>query len=162
MMNLTKFPSFLVLIMITSSVFSEEIFLDCVVDLEIHEMDIDFDNHLGKWAPYSSRSFTENASDPQYGLSINQNQVRFGKKPFDYIEIDLSTLKAIVAISIGKTGDDIFGGQSGDDISGGQSGDDIFGGQSGDDISGGQSGDDIFGGIREGICERVPDRKNNS
>ena len=103
MMNLTKFPSFLVLIMITSSVFSEEIFLDCILDPKIYEMDINLDNGSGKWAPYSSNIFTDNASDPQYRLSIDQNRVRFGKMPFDYIEIDLNTLMAKAVISIPST-----------------------------------------------------------
>ena len=144
MFNLTKFPFFLMLIMIHSSVFSEEIFLNCTLGIDVHEIDIDLDNDTGKWVPYTSKIFTENAIDPQYRLSANQNRVLFGKKPSDFIEIDLKTLKARSAISIGMEGDDLGGGMDSDGL------------------FGGMEGDDLGGGIQEGLCKRVPNRKNNS
>jgi hypothetical protein len=148
MMNLTKFPSFLVLIMITSSVFSEEIFLDCFVDFETHKIDIDLDNRLGKWAPYySSIIFTENANDPQYRLSINQNWILFGKTPSDYIEINLSALTAKAIISIGMGSEDLSGDMDSEDLSGGIAGEDLSGGIAGEDLSGGMAGEDLSGGM---------------
>ena len=119
MMNLTKFSSFLVLIMITSSVFSEEIFLDCILDFDIHEIDIDLDKRSGKWEPYTSIIFTENANDPQYRLSIGQNRVRFGKMPSDYIEIDLKMLTARAVISTGMEDDSLAGAMEDDSLTAG-------------------------------------------
>ena len=118
MINLTKFPFFLILIMITSSVFSEEIFLDCILDFDIHEIDIDLDKRSGKLVPYTSKIITENANDPQYRLSIGQNRVRFGKMPSDYIEIDLKTLTARAVLSTGMEDDSLAGTMEDDSLTG--------------------------------------------
>ena len=133
MINLTKFPLFLILIMITSSVFSEEIFLDCILDFDIHEIDIDLDKRSGKWAPYTSKIFTENANDPQYRLSIGQNRVRFGKMPSDYIEIDLKTLTARAVLSTGMEDED-------------------------DSLVGTMEDDSLTGAMEDGVCEIVAQR----
>tara|TARA_B100000929_G_scaffold251478_1_gene211495 strand:+ start:792 stop:1220 length:429 start_codon:yes stop_codon:yes gene_type:complete len=142
--------------MINSSIFSEEIFLNCTLGIDIHEIDVDIDNVTGKWVPYTSIIFTENASDPQYRLSVDKNRtnVLFGKKPYDFIEIDLLTLKATSAILSGMDSDSLGGGM--DD------GDGLFGGMDGDGLGGGMDGDGLVGAIQEGLCERVPNRKNNS
>ena len=118
--------------MISQPVFSEKLFLDCVVDFDIHEIDIDLDKGTGKWLPYTSKTFTENATDPQYRLSINKNRVRFGKRPSDYIEIDLNTLTATAVISISMDGDDLY--------------------------ADGMDGDDLAAGFQDGFCEIISGR----
>jgi len=166
-MNLIKFPFFLLLIMIPSFVFSEEIFLDCILDFDIHEIDIDLDKRSGKWVPYTSKTFTENANDPQFRLSINTNKVRFGKRPSDYIEIDLITLKAKAVILTGLDDDSLSGGMEDDSLGGGMDDDSLGGGMDDDSVSGGMDDDSVSGGLeddslaagfQDGICEKVPQR----
>ena len=169
MMNLIKFPFFLLLIMIPSFVFSEEIFLDCILDFDIHEIDIDLDKRSGKWVPYTSKTFTENANDPQFRLSINTNKVRFGKRPSDYIEIDLITLKAKAVILTGMDDDSLSGGMDDDSLGGGME-DDSFSlgggmdddslscGMEDDSLGGGLEDDSLAAGFQDGICEKVPQR----
>ena len=119
--------------MITFSVFSEEIFLDCILDFDIHDIDIDLDKRSGKWVPYTSKIFTENANDPQYRLSIGQNRVRFGKMPSDYIEIDLKTLTARAVLSTGMEDED-------------------------DSLAGTMEDDSLSGAMEDGVCEIVAQR----
>ena len=157
-MNLIKYPFFLTLIMITSSVFSEEIFLDCFMDFDIYEIDIDYNKRSGKWVPYTSKTFTENANDPQYRLSLNKNWVRFGKRPSDYIEIDLITLRAKAVILTGMEDDSLDGGMEDDSLDGGMEDDSLDGGMEDDSLDGGMEDDSLSGGFQEGFCEIVPQR----
>ena len=149
MMNLTKFTFFLILIMFTSSIFSEEIFLDCFLDFDIHEIDIDLDKRSGKWVPYTSKTFAENANDPQFRLSINTNKVRFGKNPSDYIEINLITLKAKAVILTGMEDDSLDG-----DMEDGS----LAGDMEDDSLAGDMEDDNLAAGFQEGVCEIVPQR----
>jgi len=151
MNNLSKFPFFLILIMFTSSAFSKEIFLDCLLDFDIHEIDIDLNKRSGKWAPYTSKTFTENANDPQFRLSISSNKVRFGKRPSDYIDIDLITLKAKAVILTGLKDDSLGGGLEDDSLGGGLE-DDSFslgGGLEDDFLDGGLEDDSLGGGLED-------------
>jgi hypothetical protein len=159
MNNLSKFPFFLILIMFTSSAFSKEIFLDCLLNFNIHEIDIDLDKRSGKWVPYTSKTFTENANDPQFRLSISSNKVRFGKRPSDYIEIDLITLKAKAVILTGLKDDSLGGGLEDDfSLGGGLEDDSLGGGLEDDSLGGGLEEDSLTAGFQDGICEKVPQR----
>jgi hypothetical protein len=185
MNNLSKFPFFLILIMFTSSAFSKEIYLDCLLDFDIHEIDIDLNKRSGKWAPYTSKTFTENANDPQFRLSISSNKVRFGKRPSDYIEIDLITLKAKAVILTGLKDDSLGGGMDDDSLGGGMDDDSLSGGMDDDSLGGGMDDDSLGGGMdddslgggmdddslsggleddsltagfQDGICKKVPQR----
>jgi hypothetical protein len=150
MNNLSKFPFFLILIMFTSSAFSKEIFLDCLLNFNIHEIDIDLDKRSGKWVPYTSKTFTENANDPQFRLSISSNKVRFGKRPSDYIEIDLITLKAKAVILTGLKDDSLGGGLEDDfSLGGGLEDDSLGGGLEDDSLGGGLEDDSLGGGLED-------------
>ena len=92
---------------------AEIIYLNCFVNDDVYELDIDNVKSSGRWSPYSTNIFKENSKDPQYRLNISINNVAlFGKKPFDYIEVDLNTLSANANISLS-------GGMDGDSLSGG-------------------------------------------
>jgi len=145
--------------MFTSSAFSKEIFLDCLLNFNIHEIDIDLDKRSGKWVPYTSKTFTENANDPQFRLSISSNKVRFGKRPSDYIEIDLITLKAKAVILTGLKDDSLGGGLEDDfSLGGGLEDDSLGGGLEDDSLGGGLEDDSLTAGFQDGICEKVPQR----
>ena len=145
--------------MFTSSAFSKEIYLDCLLDFDIHEIDIDLNKRSGKWAPYTSKTFTENANDPQFRLSISSNKVRFGKRPSDYIEIDLITLKAKAVILTGLKDDSLGGGLEDDfSLGGGLEDDSLGGGLEDDSLGGGLEDDSLTAGFQDGICEKVPQR----
>ena len=140
---------------------AEPLFLNCFIDDEVYEVDIDTINKVGKWRPYSTNSFSENADDPQYRLNISSNNVALiGKKPFDYIEIDLNTLLASAKISLsgGMNDDDLSGGMDDDDLSGGMNDDDLSGGMNDDDLSGGMNDDDLSGGMASNYCVKISSR----
>ena len=125
-----------------TNISAEMIYLDCFVEDQAHYLDINTENQEGRWLPYSTLLFTNNSEDTQYRIQISDTIVLFGKKPHDYIEINLNTLTASAEIL----------------LTGGMDDDDLSGGMNDDDLSGGMNDDALSGGMDRNYCIQIPAR----